>query len=60
MPTYVPWLVLVSVACTYINIGAYWTYIELASLDSAASPEWVSQLLVFTSLASLLGCLVAI
>lgn len=59
VPVYVPWLVLISVTCTYINIGAYWTYIELASLDSAASPGWVSKLLVFTSLSSLLGCLFA-
>ena len=60
VPAYVPWLVLVSVALTYINIGAYWTYIELASLDSAAvSADWVSSLLVYTSLSSLLGCLFA-
>jgi predicted MFS family arabinose efflux permease len=59
VPRYVPWLVLTSVSLTYINIGAYWTYIELASLDSAASPDWVSQLLVYTSVSSLLGCLFA-
>ncbi|MEJ2322081.1 MAG: hypothetical protein P8Z31_06995, partial [Gammaproteobacteria bacterium] len=60
VPAYVPRLVLVSVALTYINIGAYWTYIELASLDSAAvSADWVSSLLVYTSLSSLLGCLFA-
>lgn len=59
VPAYVPWLVLTSVAFTYINIGAYWTYIELASLNSAASPDWVSRLLVYTSFSSLLGCLFA-
>ena len=27
VPTYVPWLVLGAIFVTYINIGAYWTYI---------------------------------
>ena len=44
---------------TYINIGAYWTYIELASLNSDASPDWVSQLLVYTSFFAICGCAVA-
>lgn len=59
VPTYVPWLVLGAIVATYINIGAYWTYIELASHASEASPEWVSQLLVYTSFFSIVGCLVA-
>ncbi len=59
VPAYVPWLVLAAMLATYINIGAYWTYIELASLASNATPEWVSQILVWTSLSSLLGCLFA-
>mgnify|MGYP001811669189 FL=1 len=59
VPAYVPWLVLGAMVATYINIGAYWTYIELASLASEASPTWVSQLLVYTSFFSIVGCLVA-
>lgn len=59
VPAYVPWLVLAAMLTTYINIGAYWTYIELASLASNATPDWVSRLLVWTSLSSLLGCLFA-
>lgn len=59
VPVYVPWLVLVAVMFTYINIGAYWTYIELASLDSEASPDWVSKMLVYTSVFSVIGCAVA-
>ena len=59
VPAYVPWLVLAAMVATYINIGAYWTYIELASLASEASPTWVSQLLVYTSFFSIVGCLVA-
>jgi predicted MFS family arabinose efflux permease len=60
VPAYVPWLVLTAVAFTYISIGAYWTYIELATVDSAASPEWVADMLVYTSFFSLIGCLFAV
>jgi predicted MFS family arabinose efflux permease len=58
VPAYVPWLVLTAVVFTYINIGAYWTYIELASASpmSVASPDWVGQLLVYTSFFSVIGC----
>jgi len=60
VPAYVPWLVLGAVMFTYVNIGAYWTYIELATVDSAASPEWVADMLVYTSFFSLIGCLFAV
>ena len=52
-------LFLVAMAFTYINIGAYWTYIELAASDASLDSQWVSSLLVWASLASLLGCFVA-
>jgi MFS family permease len=56
IPTYVPWLCLIAIAITYINIGAYWTYIELAALADQATPSWVSKLLVWASFCSLVGC----
>lgn len=56
VPASVPWLVLAAVLFTYLNIGAYWTYIELASVASEASPDWVSKVLVFTSVFSVIGC----
>ncbi len=59
VPAWVPWLVLGAILATYINIGAYWTYIELASLASDATPEWVGKVLVWTSFCSILGCLFA-
>ena len=59
VPAYVPWLILAAIVVTYINIGAYWTYIELASLADGATPEWVSQVLVWTSFCSIIGCLFA-
>lgn len=59
VPTYVPWLCLAAIVVTYINIGAYWTYIELASADSAADPVWVGKVLVWASFLSIVGCLFA-
>jgi predicted MFS family arabinose efflux permease len=59
MPAYVPWLCLIAMVITYINIGAYWTYIELAALKDQANPEWVGQVLTWSSFCSLIGCLFA-
>lgn len=60
VPRRAPWLVLIAVGFSYINIGAYWTYIELASQASPdADPQWVSQSLVWASFCSIVGCLVA-
>ena len=59
VPLYVPWLVLAAMFVTYVNIGSYWTYIELASAASEADPEWVGKVLVATALFSILGCLLA-
>lgn len=56
VPKSVPWLVLGAVLFTYLNIGAYWTYIELASAASSADPEWVGEMLVYTSIFSVIGC----
>jgi predicted MFS family arabinose efflux permease len=60
VPAYVPWMVLTAVVFTYVNIGAYWTYIELATVDSDASPDWVASMLVYTSVFSVIGCLFAV
>ena len=60
VPAYVPWLVLTAVVFTYINIGGYWAYIELATVGTDASPEWVADMLVYTSFFSLIGCLMAV
>jgi predicted MFS family arabinose efflux permease len=59
VPTWVPWLVLTAIFFTYINIGAYWTYIELATIDAGIDNDYVGRLLVWTSFFSLVGCAVA-
>lgn len=60
VPTYVPWLVLTAIVFTYINIGAYWTYIELAASESEASPDWVARILWVSSVFSVIGALFAV
>jgi predicted MFS family arabinose efflux permease len=62
VPAWVPWLVLGAIVATYVNIGGYWTYIELAAADrslSSADADWVGRVLVWSSFLSLLGCLFA-
>jgi predicted MFS family arabinose efflux permease len=59
VPAWVPWLVLAAIFFTYINIGTYWTYIELATIDAGIDNEYVGRLLVWTSFFSLVGCAVA-
>lgn len=55
-----PWLCLAAIGFTYVNIGAYWTYIELAGIESpTADNEWVGDVLVWASFLSIVGCLVA-
>ena len=56
IPTYIPWLCLTAIFVTYINIGAYWTYIELASLDAGVPDEWIGTVLVWASFLSIVGC----
>jgi predicted MFS family arabinose efflux permease len=60
VPAYVPWIVLAAIVFTYINIGAYWTYIELAASESEASPDWVASVLWISSVFSVIGCLFAV
>jgi len=60
VPAYVPWVVLAAIVFTYVNIGAYWTYIELAASVSDASPDWVASVLWISSVFSVIGCLFAV
>jgi predicted MFS family arabinose efflux permease len=59
VPAGLIWLCLAAIFFTYINIGTYWTYIELAALDGGIDGEWVGRLLVIVSLGSFVGCLIA-
>jgi predicted MFS family arabinose efflux permease len=60
VPVILPVFCLVAVCFTYINIGGYFTYIELAALDDGISPDWVTPLLTWSSFLALVGCLLAL
>ncbi len=59
VPRLIPWLCLLAIFFTYINIGTYWTYIELASLSGGIDAQWIGRVLVGVSFGSIVGCLVA-
>lgn len=59
VPSYIVWLCLLAIFLTYVNIGGYWTYIELAGREANVANELISKLLVWGSLASVLGCVMA-
>jgi len=60
VPKFLPLVCLTAVCFTYINIGGYFTYIELAALSDGLSPEWVSPLLTWSSFLALFGCVLAL
>ena len=59
VPLGVPWLGLSAIFFTYVNIGGYWTYIELAAEEADVSGKLMHGLLEWGSLASIGGCLIA-
>ena len=59
VPAYIVWLCLLAMFLTYINIGGYWTYIELAARASAVDGELIGRLLVWGSVSGIAGCLLA-
>jgi predicted MFS family arabinose efflux permease len=60
VPKILPIFCLIAVCFTYINIGGYFTYVELAALDAGIAPEWVTPLLTWSSFFALAGCLLAL
>ena len=60
VPVILPIFCLTAVCFTYINIGGYFTYIELAALDAGIAPEFVTPLLTWASFFALVGCLLAL
>jgi len=60
VPKILPVLCLVAVCFTYINIGGYYTYIELAAFADSVSQEWTGPVLTWSSLAAIVGCAIAL
>lgn len=59
VPAYVPVLCLIAVTFTYINIGGYYTYFELAALEDGIPGDWIVWSLTWASWFGLVGCAIA-
>lgn len=59
VPIILPLLCLVAVCFTYINIGGYYTYIELAALAEGVAQSWLTPVLAWASIFGIIGCVIA-
>jgi predicted MFS family arabinose efflux permease len=56
VPRFLPAICLVAVCFTYINIGGYYTYIELAALSDGVDRDWIGPVLTWSSVFAVVGC----
>lgn len=59
VPKIMPILCLAAVCFTYINIGGYYTYIELAALADGVAQSWITPVLTWSSIFAIVGCVLA-
>ena len=59
VPRYFPIVCLIAVCFTYINIGGYYTYIELAAHADGVADDWVGPVLTWSSIFAIIGCVIA-
>jgi len=59
VPRIIPVLCLVAVCFTYINVGGYYTYVELAALADGVPHDWVGPVLTWSSFLAAVGCALA-
>jgi predicted MFS family arabinose efflux permease len=59
IPAWIPWLCLAAVACVYINVGAFWAFIERLGVDASLSDDFISNTLALGTLFTLSGCAIA-
>tara|TARA_R110000868_G_scaffold374384_1_gene638866 strand:+ start:69392 stop:70660 length:1269 start_codon:yes stop_codon:yes gene_type:complete len=59
VPKFIPFACLFAIALTYVNIGGYFTYIELAAHADGVAKEWVGPVLTWSSLFTIVGCVLA-
>jgi len=60
VPRYMAVICLIAVCFSYINIGGYYTYIELAAHADGVADDWVSPVLTWSSLFAIVGCVIAL
>jgi predicted MFS family arabinose efflux permease len=59
VPKILPIICLVAVCFTYINIGGYYTYIELAAHADGIAKDWIGPVLTWSSIFAIVGCVIA-
>jgi len=59
VPRIMPVICLTAVCFTYINIGGYYTYIELAAHADGIAEEWIGPVLTWSSIFAIVGCVIA-
>jgi len=60
VPRILPVICLIAVGFTYINIGGYYTYIELAAHADGIAEDWIGPLLTWSSIFAIVGCVLAL
>ena len=58
-PTILAWVGIFAIVVAYINIGAYWSNIELAAEDAGLDGDWAGQVISWCVLLSFFGCFFA-
>lgn len=59
VPRALPLICLLAICFTYINIGGYFTYVELAALEDGVAEDWVGSVLTWSSFLGIAGCAIA-
>jgi predicted MFS family arabinose efflux permease len=59
VPKFLPVICLAAVCFTYINIGGYYTYIELAAHADGIAEDWIGPVLTWSSIFAIVGCALA-
>ena len=60
VPRFLPVICLIAVSFTYINIGGYYTYIELAAHADGVAKDWIGPVLTWSSIFAIVGCVLAL
>ena len=56
VPRFMPVVCLTAICFTYINIGGYYNYIELAAMADGVTAEWSNMVLTTGAVFALVGC----
>jgi len=60
VPRILPVICLIAVGFTYINIGGYYSYIELAAHADGVAKDWIGPVLTWSSIFAIVGCVLAL